>query len=137
MTENVTPKIRGLNHITLAVSDLQKAVGFYRDVLGLTLRKRWSGGAYFEAGDFWICLSPDDAVRREPHPDYTHLAFDVADEEFDALATRIARAGAPVWKNDRSEGRSHYFLDPDGHKLELHVGTLQTRLDAMEPCCAP
>ena len=137
MDDRDTPKINGVNHITLAVRDLDEAVQFYEDVLGLELRKRWPGGAYLEAGGFWICLSPDDATRSEPHPDYTHLAFDVDDQTFDALATRITEAGARVWKDNRSEGRSHYFLDPDGHKLELHVGTLQTRLDAMEPCCAP
>ncbi len=137
MTEDGTPKIRGINHITLAVSDLDAAVSFYRDVLGLTLRKRWAGGAYLEAGDFWICLSPDSATRQAPHPDYTHFAFDVADGEFDVLAQRITQSGARIWRDNRSEGHSHYFLDPDGHKLELHVGTLQSRLDAMEPCCAP
>ncbi len=137
MTERSTPKVRGINHITLAVADLDAAVCFYRDVLGLRLCKRWDGGAYLEAGEFWICLSPDTATRRMPHPDYTHMAFDVDDDEFDAMATRLSRAGAATWKDNRSEGRSHYFLDPDGHKLELHVGTLQSRLDAMEPCCAP
>lgn len=76
-------------------------------------------------------------MRCVPHPDYTHLAFDVGEDEFDAMARRIAKAGAPVWKDNRSEGRSHYFLDPDGHKLALHVGTLETRLDGMETCCAP
>ncbi|MEM8743382.1 MAG: VOC family protein [Pseudomonadota bacterium] len=137
MDDRDTPKIKGVNHITLAVRDLDAAVAFYEGVLGLELRKRWPGGAYLEAGDFWICLSPDDATRSEPHPDYTHLAFDVDDHTFDAIAERITDAGARVWKDNRSEGRSHYFLDPDGHKLELHVGTLQSRLDAMEPCCAP
>jgi hypothetical protein len=33
-----------------------------------------------------------------------------------------------IWKDDKSEGASTYFLDPDGHKLEIHLGTLETRL---------
>lgn len=44
------PKVLGLNHITLAVRGLDRAVAFYRDVLGLALRKQWEGGAYLEAG---------------------------------------------------------------------------------------
>lgn len=129
-------KVRGVNHITLAVRDVDRAVAFYRDILGLELRKRWEGGAYLEAGAFWICLSADPETRNEPHGDYTHIAFDVADDAFDALSKRLGKAGAPVWKDNRSEGASHYFLDPDGHKLEIHAGTLASRLEAMEPCCS-
>jgi hypothetical protein len=72
-------------------------------------------------------LSRDTATRAEPHPDYTHVAFDVAAEDFAPLVER-AVAVATIWKDNRSEGDSLYLLDPDGHKLELHVGSLESRL---------
>ncbi|WP_442854124.1 VOC family protein [Brevundimonas sp. Root1279] len=117
----------GLNHLTFAVSDLDRSVGFYRDLLGCELKAIWATGAYLEAGSLWLCLSLDEAARREPHPDYTHAAFSVEAGAFEALAARV-RAAAAIWKADRSEGASLYFLDPDGHRLELHVGTLDSRL---------
>jgi catechol 2,3-dioxygenase-like lactoylglutathione lyase family enzyme len=119
------PRIQGLNHLTLAVTDLERSVSFYRDVLGLELRALWAEGAYLEAGALWLCLSVDGPAG--DRSDYTHYAFDVAAEDFDALSDRV-RAHAALWKDNRSEGASLYFLDPDGHRLELHVGSLATRL---------
>lgn len=121
------PAITGLNHITLAVTDLARSLAFYRDTLGCTVRALWANGAYLEAGSLWLCLSRDDDIRSTPRPDYTHIAFSVAEEDFVALSERL-KAECTIWKDNRSEGASTYFLDPDGHKLELHVGTLQTRL---------
>ena len=121
------PKVQGLNHLTLAVGDLARSLRFYRDLLGLELRVQWAGGAYLEAGNLWLCLSVDAAARDGPCPDYTHVAFDVAPEDFAPLCEKV-RSFAAVWQENRSEGNSLYILDPDGHKLELHVGSLGTRL---------
>jgi catechol 2,3-dioxygenase-like lactoylglutathione lyase family enzyme len=55
--------------VTFAVADLDRAVKFYVDGLGLVLRRKWARGAYLEAGAFWITLSSDPLARREPHPD--------------------------------------------------------------------
>jgi hypothetical protein len=52
-------------------------------------------------------------------------------DEFDTLAERVRRQAA-IWKDNRSEGASLYFLDPDGHRLELHVGSLASRLAAYQ-----
>ena len=120
--------VAGLNHITLAVADVPQSLAFYRDVLGCKLRAVWNEGAYLEAGGLWLCLSKDQDVRLAPHPDYTHIAFGVSDADYPALRERIA-ARATIWKDNKSEGASIYFLDPDGHKLEIHVGSLETRLD--------
>jgi hypothetical protein len=82
--------LQGLNHLTLAVSDLERAWQFYTAVLGAKPEARWAAGGYLTLGGLWLCLSRDN----------------------------------------RSEGESFYFLDPDGHQLELHVGSLASRLAA-------
>lgn len=124
----MAPAISGLNHITLAVADVARSVAFYRDVLGCTVRAIWDEGAYLEAGRLWLCLSHDTAVRTAPNPDYTHIAFGASAVDYPTLSARLV-AECVIWKENRSEGASTYFLDPDGHKLELHVGSLETRLD--------
>lgn len=118
--------IRGLNHITLATTDLPRAVAFYTDGLGMSLDYEWESGAYLSAGSLWLCLSVD--ARVDAATDYTHLAFDIAAEDFAQAKSSLLKAGAKAWKDNRSEGDSFYFTDLDGHQLELHVGSLASRL---------
>ena len=108
-------RVTGLNHITVAVTDLERSVVFYRDLLGFDLRALWKDGAYLEAGALWLCLSLDDRAEGLKRPDYTHVAFDIRAGEFGALAARIKEA-APLWRENVSEGDSLYFLDPDNHR---------------------
>ncbi len=124
--------LTGLNHITLAVTDLEQSFGFYADTLNLTPRARWKQGAYLSLGDLWLCLSLDNA---RPAGDYTHIAFTVSQADFASWRERLTDANAQLWKQNTSEGDSIYFHDPDGHKLELHSGSLDTRLAsiAVEP----
>ena len=117
-------RVTGLNHVTLAVSDLDHSLAFYRDLLGMAPRARWATGAYLEAGSLWLCLSAGPVA---PRVDDTHLAFDVEFDDFAALSAKV-RSVAPVWRENVSEGSSLYMLDPDGHQLELHVGSLASRL---------
>ena len=123
--------ITGINHITFAVADLRHSLPFYRDVLGCKEVMVWGGGAYLEAGDLWICLSIDATANGEAARDYSHVAFSVAEEDFQTLKTRIVESGAKTWKENRSEGESLYFCDPSGHRLEIHIGSLSSRLSAM------
>jgi glutathione S-transferase fosA len=120
--------LTGLNHLTLAVTDLARSVAFYRDLLGLRLAALWDEGAYLTAGEMWLCLSRDPLLAAKPRPDYTHYAFSVSQMDFSPLAERLRQHGAKEWKENKSEGDSLYFLDPDGHKLEAHGGNLTTRL---------
>lgn len=120
--------INGVNHITFAVSDLEKSLEFYVDLLGLTLVGKWNHGAYLLAGNQWIALNVDGSIIEESKSDYTHVAFNVLSTDFNKMKDKLENAGIKEFKLNSSEGESFYFLDPDGHKLELHYNNLEDRL---------
>ena len=126
------PATAGLNHLTLSVSDLDAAFHFYVDILGLKPVVRWNNGAYLEAGKDWICLSVDSDCRTTIPSEYTHTAFSVSNSDFASYASMAESGQLRLWKINKSEGDSLYILDPDGHKLELHVGDLQSRLESLK-----
>lgn len=120
--------LKGLNHITLAVKDLEKSFTFYTSLLGFKPHAKWKRGAYLSLGDLWFCLSCDES---KPADDYSHIAFDIESENFADFSRRLMDAGIKQWKQNSSEGDSLYVLDPDGHKLEIHVGSLSSRLESL------
>jgi catechol 2,3-dioxygenase-like lactoylglutathione lyase family enzyme len=123
--------LNGLNHLTLAVADLERSFAFYKDLLGFRPAAIWDTGAYLELGALWLCLSLDSKRAERAAgaaPDYTHYAFSIAQDDFAAFRARLLAAGVPEWRQNKSEGDSFYFLDPDGHQLEAHVGNLASRL---------
>ncbi len=124
-----TDMLCGLNHITLAVRDVDASLAFYSGVLGFTGHVKWDRGAYLSVGELWLCLSLDEPDART---DYSHIAFDAREEDFPRITARLQAAGITCWKTNQSEGDSLYVLDPDGHKLEIHCGNLRTRLEALQ-----
>ncbi|MBV4459849.1 fosfomycin resistance glutathione transferase [Pseudomonas sp. COR58] len=122
--------LTGLNHLTLAVTDLARSLAFYRDVLGLRVEATWDAGAYLSLPGLWLCLSLDPGRSSEAAADYTHYAFSLGEAGFLPFVQRLRAANVREWRDNRSEGASFYFLDPDGHKLEAHVGDLASRLAA-------
>lgn len=121
--------LKGLNHITLAVKDLEASFTFYCLLLGFKPHAKWNHGAYLSAGDLWLCLSCDES---KPAEGYSHIAFDIAAEDFASFSRGLIDAGVKQWKQNSSEGDSLYILDPDGHKLEIHVGNLSSRLESLQ-----
>lgn len=120
--------LTGLNHLTLAVSDLPRSLGFYHSLLQLRLDASWDAGAYLSLPGLWLCLSLDPQRDVSAAADYTHYAFSLGAADFAPFVQRLRDAGVREWRDNRSEGASFYFLDPDGHQLEAHVGDLASRL---------
>ena len=126
--------ITSINHITLAVIDIKKSFAFYRDVMSFKPLVKWDKGAYFLICDeinvndgLWFCLNVDE--NRKPSSCNTHYAFSVSENIFDEISAKVVASGAQIFKENTSPGDSLYFLDPDGHKLEIHVGNWVTRIE--------
>jgi uncharacterized protein len=123
--------------ITLGVDDLERAVAFYRDGLGLPTKG--IVGSEFENGAvaffnlqsglklaLWPrrSLAADSGLLLQP-PSATEfsLAHNVASEaEVNALMGQAERAGATIVKTAQATfygGYAGYFQDPDGHLWEV------------------
>ena len=97
---------------------------FYGDLLGLReIQKpepmRASGGVWFELGrgELHVGIEEPFAPARKAHP-----GLRTEPGELDALAERLAAAGAPVEWDDRYPGiRRFYTADPFGNRIELQA----------------
>lgn len=122
--------ILGLNHITFAVSDIQRSTEFYTQVLGARLLLRGEKTVYMDLAGIWLALNYEPGARAAAT--YTHIAFSVTAADLDSFRRRLQERGIEL-RQDRSrnpqEGKSLYFRDPDGHLLELHT---KTRADRVE-----
>lgn len=122
--------ITALNHITLAVTNLDDSFDFYHKILRFKPLVKWDKGAYFLIGEggqtTWFCLNVDP--QRIPSPCYTHYAFTVSKEDFKRRSEHLLKTGVKTFKENTSPGDSLYFLDPDGHKLEIHSSNWQERV---------
>jgi len=119
--------------LTLGVSDLERAVAFYRDGLGWP--KSDVGGdevAFFNAGGVVIALFPRPSFAADADIDVDHvegggfprisLAHNVAEEEqVDSVLVEAAEAGATIVKEAQEIffGRHGFFADPDGFLWEV------------------
>jgi len=77
----------------------------------------------------WLCLSKGSVDSKN---DYSHLAFSVETDGFEKIRSLLNTKGVAEWQENTSEGKSIYFLDPSGHKLEAHVGGLESRLTELK-----
>ena len=107
--------VLGIEEIVIEVEDLDRAVAFYQDVVGLKLRSRGPQEAWFKVGDQWLAVFEKGREGIGPH-----FAFRIDAENAERVRQDVEARGIPVETLDFSGGPSVYVRDPDGNKIELH-----------------
>ncbi|MGG4397012.1 metallothiol transferase FosB [Paenibacillus thiaminolyticus] len=123
--------IRGLNHFCFSVSDLEASIAFYRDILEGKLLAVGRRLAYFDCHGLWIALNQEEVDRSRQPVTYTHIAFSIDEEDYEAVRQKLLDYGVTVLagrERSQEDKQSIYFLDPDNHCFEFHTGTLGERL---------
>ena len=115
--------------MNLKVSDLERSIVFYSDVLGFELRQRiGKGGAFLGAGGYHhhVGLNTVRSLGGTPPPEghtgLHHVAFVYPDRRSLAVAVkRVLAAGITlVHKADHGVSEAVYFHDPDSNLIELY-----------------
>lgn len=125
--------VKNIGHVVLKVRDLERAVRFYRDVLGLTEVARGTfgrpmvflsatGGNHHDIGLFDV--GPDAAPPDENGVGLYHVALKIGNslKELRAAKAHLETNGITSLRvRAHRVSQSIYLSDPDGNRLELYV----------------
>ncbi len=119
--------LEGIDHIALAVRDVERSVLWYQEVLGLERRFESVWGNYpavVGVGTTSLALFPVKSADPAPPPGrdviaMRHFAFRVDRANFDAATTALKERGLTIEFQDHGAAHSIYFVDPDGHRIEI------------------
>ena len=130
-TEGIHPAVR-VGHVHLRVADLDRALAFYRDALGLGVRvdgrERGVEAVFLAAGDYHhhIAINTFESAGGDPpapgHTGLFHVAFLYPDgQELGCAVRRLLDHHYPVdHATDHGGTVSVYLADPDGNGVELY-----------------
>lgn len=122
-----------IDHAGLWVRNTEKAVAFYREVLGLPVREQRLLGSgvqatALEAGDavLFLLQAPGTApAAGTRYAGVDHICLLFAAAEFARVQERVETLGIPIVEELRERsgatgpGLSFYIEDPDHHRLEV------------------
>ena len=126
---------RGVHHVALLSSDVERTIGFYQGVLEFPLTEIFENRDYAGSNHFFfdigngnllaffdfpgLDLGPYDEVLGGLH----HVAISVEPERWARLRDKLYEAGVGY---QEESGTSLYFNDPDGARVELIADPLGT-----------
>jgi catechol 2,3-dioxygenase-like lactoylglutathione lyase family enzyme len=126
-------KIRRLGHVVLQVTDLERSLLFYTQVLGFKITEIYSEELQPGGFAFLHCHTDHHSIAlvgtgtgQSRHAELHHIAFEVGTlAEVFKVRERLREQGAKITFEGRRRAGCQIaveFLDPDGHCLEIYWG---------------
>ncbi len=113
----------GIEEIFLDVKDLDKAIDFYHNRLGIQIAKRDEQRAYLQCDKGHIVLQIKSHTGRHRGGGPLHFAFTVTEDTFDEIVGNVVGASfftrGPM--GERGQGRALFMFDPDGNEVEANT----------------
>jgi len=121
-----------VGHVHLKVRDVDRAVDFYRSVLGLDVTERHGQFAFLTFGDRHhdVALQGvgEDAAPPGGGVGLYHTAFEVETESaLGAVYERLQERDVAASPVDHGISKALYFDDPDGNGVEVYLDTRAER----------
>lgn len=119
---------RGVHHVALLSSDVERTIEFYQGLLGFPLTELFENRDYPGSTHFFFDIGHGNTIAFFDFPDLGlgayaevlgglhHLAISIERDRWEEARAALERAGVPYEIIDES---SMYFRDPDGARLEL------------------
>ncbi|HEV8341711.1 MAG TPA: VOC family protein [Candidatus Binatia bacterium] len=127
-------RTKGIHHMGIPVDDMDRAVKFYTEVLGMKVSKTGKDDmgkilarTELRSGDDLIVLfeRPHLAKKNAIEEDgATHQAFEIEREDFELAAQKIKEWGVKLHARervDRGGASGFYFFDTEGNLLQLYA----------------
>lgn len=118
-----------IGHVHLKVADLERALGFYRDVLGFQVKQRYGDQAVFiAAGDYHHHIGLNTWESKGGHPPapgttglfHTAILYPTRAALADALHRLLAAGISLDGASDHGVSQALYLRDPDQNGVELY-----------------
>jgi lactoylglutathione lyase len=101
------PRLVGINHVALAVDDVDRALAFWRQLFDIEADTSEPGAAFIEIGDQFIALMEPGADEHEPH-------FGLVVDDKESTRRALDAAGAEILPGHRLDAR-----DPFGNRIQV------------------
>jgi catechol 2,3-dioxygenase-like lactoylglutathione lyase family enzyme len=107
---------RGVHHVALISSDVERTVEFYQDLLEFPLTEMFENRDYGGSTHFFFDIGNGNALAFFDLPGLHHLAISMPPDRWQRVKDKLDEAGVEYAHVD---GSSLYFRDPDGARIEL------------------